>query len=170
MTTAATLSSLVNSSNRIVVPSGGLDFADMQTNLSGMTSEILDGYEVGTFVPTLRGASGGAHLTNMTGIYTKIGNICIARVEVANPGAYNNLSGSWYFDLPFSSSDYYQGGFVSWSRSIPTVASGTQLVVSVHQDRLYLAWNKNNGTESNYIDATVASDMLLGATAIYRIS
>tara|TARA_Y100000114_G_scaffold153319_1_gene173055 strand:+ start:453 stop:935 length:483 start_codon:yes stop_codon:yes gene_type:complete len=75
MSNARTLASLIDGSN-IVVPSGfGLDFS-ANANASGMTSEVLDDYEEGTW-----SNSGFSNLTNVsfstavqTGKYIKIGN------------------------------------------------------------------------------------------------
>lgn len=113
MTTAATLSSLVNSSNRIVVPSGGLDFADIQTAYSGTTSEILDGYEEGTWTITLHDANSGGNQSDYstTGTYVKIGNL--VTVTLNDSVTFTDYSGSpsnltstnvLFWSLPFTPS------------------------------------------------------------------
>ena len=54
MSNARTLASLIDGSN-IVVPSGfGLDFS-ASANVSGMTSEVLDDYEFGSWTPVMGG-------------------------------------------------------------------------------------------------------------------
>ena len=57
----------------------GIDFSQIQTNASGMTSETLDSYEEGTFTPAFANSSGStANISSQPAIrkgsYTKIGN------------------------------------------------------------------------------------------------
>lgn len=82
MSNARTLASLIDGSN-IVVPSGGINFSDIQTAASGTTSEILDGYEEGTWTPTY--VTDAGNLTTVTyhtsvtgGKYIKVGNLVYA--------------------------------------------------------------------------------------------
>lgn len=89
MSNARTLASLIDGSN-IVVPSGyGLDFS-ANANASGMTSEVLDDYEEGTWVPSLSGAtySSGTRY----GYYKKIGNLVIANCVFDNASVTSGSS------------------------------------------------------------------------------
>ena len=62
----------MNMQGNISVPSGsGIDFSG-HVNAAGMTSELLDDYEEGTWTPEV--ASVNAHHSR-TGQYTKIGNM-----------------------------------------------------------------------------------------------
>ena len=58
--------------------SDGIDFSS-NSNTSGMTSELLDDYEEGTFEPIFRGASGTfntvVYHSDTGGRYTKVGNL-----------------------------------------------------------------------------------------------
>lgn len=89
--------------------SPGIDFSQIQTNASGMTSETLDAYEEGTFTPRLNGYTGSAYanVTNTTshdpGRYIKVGR----RVTVFIHYEYTSMpigqSRPWYiYDLPFT--------------------------------------------------------------------
>ena len=69
----------INTGNLVIGTSGkGIDFS-ADGNAAGMTSEVLDDYETGTFTPTLTfgGASVGItyNTTKTYGWYTKIGNV-----------------------------------------------------------------------------------------------
>ena len=57
--------------------SGGVNFSD-NANAAGMTSELLDDYEEGTWTPEFRGTTGSEGTSNTTvygATYTKIGNM-----------------------------------------------------------------------------------------------
>jgi len=65
----------------------GIDFSGAQTNQAGMTSELLDAYEEGTFTPTLTkwspGNMSGVSYTTQQGRYTKIGDIVHVKINLS---------------------------------------------------------------------------------------
>jgi hypothetical protein len=70
----------VGTGNLVIGTSGkGIDFS-ADGNAAGMTSEVLDDYETGTWTPTI--ATGTASMTEAT--YTKVGNIVYATANVNN--------------------------------------------------------------------------------------
>ena len=90
----------VNTGNLIIGTSGkGIDFS-ASGNVGGMTSELLDDYEEGSFSPTLANGNNGYRFQQ--GTYTKIGNLVTftAYIETsATPPSGNLVFGS----LPFTS-------------------------------------------------------------------
>ena len=88
--------------NLSVASGHGIDFS-AGGNAAGMTSELLDDYEEGTFTPNVYGAgSNNSTWTTKTGEYTRIGNTvtCQIRIDHGNSGTANGnltLSG-----LPFA--------------------------------------------------------------------
>ena len=73
---------------------------------SGMTSQVLDDYEEGTFTPSYAGQTTNPTVTyisaNTEGYYTKIGNIVICNLEVRT-SAYSGGSGTLFIEgLPFT--------------------------------------------------------------------
>ena len=121
MSNARTLASLIDGSN-IVVPSGyGLDFS-ANANASGMTSEVLDDYEEGTWNPGITGGTvtGGT----VTGSYTKVGRLVSLTAEF-NAVTVSSVSGfSYIAGFPFSSG----------STSVGNMAHST--MTSVGQSRI----------------------------------
>lgn len=99
MSNARTLASTINSSSQIVVPSGGINFADIQTAASGTTSEILDGYEEGTWNLTLPNAVSATFTKYGDARYTKIGDIVHAYFNIYING--NTDSENVRATLPF---------------------------------------------------------------------
>ena len=53
---------------------GGIDFSALGTPAGGMTSELLDRYEVGTWTPVITGPTSISYDPQI-GLYTRIGNI-----------------------------------------------------------------------------------------------
>jgi hypothetical protein len=63
-----------NSTGNLAFPSGsGIDFS-ATSDTGGMSSELLDDYEEGTFTPAFRN-DGNSTYSNQYGFYTKIGNL-----------------------------------------------------------------------------------------------
>lgn len=98
----------------------GIDFS-ANPNAPGMTSELLNDYEEGTFTPSLAVASGSLTFSDQGSRYTKVGRL-------VNAGGYINVSVAnlpsgalTITDLPFANANYYTavtltlftGGFVS---------------------------------------------------------
>jgi len=69
--------------------SGGVNFS-VNANAAGMTSELLDDYEEGTWTPTLAGHYGTYGMTftqgTRVGKYTKVGNLVTLSMEINNAG------------------------------------------------------------------------------------
>ena len=87
-------------------------------DLSGMTSELFDDYEQGSFTPTLQTSINTAGNTQSTGNYVKIGNMVYASgwVITSNATTFDGVaSRSLRISLPFTAvntANLYQG---SWS-------------------------------------------------------
>ena len=94
---------LIHNGNLEVAAGHGIDFSS-NTNLSGMTSELLDEYEEGTYAPNLRTQVGGNLTMGMSLFsYTKIGNLVHVggRINIANQ-TLGTRSGPILIDWPFA--------------------------------------------------------------------
>ena len=84
----------------------GIDFS-ATSDASGMSSELLDDYEEGSFTPTLQMDGGGASLgyNFNIGRYTKIGNNVHVELDILINAVNSNGSGSYLKlnGLPFTS-------------------------------------------------------------------
>ena len=89
----------LDTGNLVIGTSGkGIDFS-ANANESGMTSELLDDYEEGTFTAGITGASGHAY-SAQTATYTKIGRLVVANftyVLSTAPTSGSNI----YVVMPF---------------------------------------------------------------------
>mgnify|MGYP001626709300 CR=1 FL=1 len=94
---------LIHNGNLQVAAGHGIDFSS-NTNLSGMTSELLDEYEEGTYTPNLRTTTGGSLSMGMNKFsYTKIGNLVHVggRINIASQSV-SGRSGPILIDWPFA--------------------------------------------------------------------
>tara|TARA_Y100000310_G_C20630298_1_gene788280 strand:- start:749 stop:1363 length:615 start_codon:yes stop_codon:yes gene_type:complete len=68
----------INAGNVVIGTAGkGVDFSQSQTPAAGMTAEILDSYEEGTWTPNLTASTvTWTYNGTQNGYYTKIGNVC----------------------------------------------------------------------------------------------
>lgn len=85
----------------------GIDFSQIQTNASGMTSETLDSYEEGTFTGRFNNQDDDATVShgNQTGYYVKVGSLVhfslyFDDIDVTSTGSINTAH---IFGLPFTS-------------------------------------------------------------------
>ena len=115
MSNARTLASLIDGSN-IVVPSGfGLDFS-AKANVSGMTSEILDEYEFGSWTPTMGGQN------QPTCYYCKVGRLVMLQGDIT---LHSSTTTTFLMTgIPFNAAGGTYGtvsvGYVSNSRTAVT--------------------------------------------------
>ena len=98
----------INKYGNLTFPSGqGIDFS-ADGNSGGTTSELLDDYEEGTYVPTMYGESSTTsftlHSSEQNLSYHKIGNMVTVhgRIRINS----NNFSGAAYMTLPFTAASH----------------------------------------------------------------
>ena len=122
----------VKTGNLVIGTSGkGIDFS-ADGNAAGMTSEVLDDYEEGTWTPTFALSSGSVTYTTQTGNYTKIGRKVTAVfhvvINVSTSGVFATLE-----SLPFTAANNNYGGtsfsafdgtFSGYSNLLGLTASG----------------------------------------------
>ena len=115
----------------------GIDFSQIQTNASGMSSETLDSYEEGTWTPTTAGDSTGA-IANASGFYTKMGNTVVCSFSFS---LTNNFTNGEIGGLPFTPKDIgpnFNGAFLNTS-------ADRAFIVQNHNSRL-VSYKISNGT------------------------
>ena len=109
MTTAVKLSELINgNSSQIVVPSGGIAFTDLDSSNDSATANEAyvmgqDGYETGTWTPSVAyGSISGTSIT-YTGRYTLVGNkLTIYMRATSSSGNLQVSSYVGFSGLPFA--------------------------------------------------------------------
>jgi hypothetical protein len=103
---SSTANVTVTSGNLVIGTSGkGIDFS-ADSSAAGMTSELLDDYEEGTWTPTISSATGVCTLSSAVGNYTKIGRMVYVNWRVTfSTDATVGTSTLTFGGLPFTSSE-----------------------------------------------------------------
>jgi|APSaa5957512535_1039671.scaffolds.fasta_scaffold09697_2 hypothetical protein len=134
----------VNTGNLVIGTSGkGIDFS-ATPNITGTSSELLDDYEEGTFIPTI--SSGTFTYANCH--YTKVGNM-VTITMYAN--GISGGSGTLQFgSMPFSSNTSYFGAVKMYAVSMSADnyavrISGTN--VTIDTSKSGVAWGAVNHSE-----------------------
>ncbi|MEK9895756.1 MAG: hypothetical protein VW518_04930, partial [Burkholderiaceae bacterium] len=136
--------------NIVMAAGKGIDFS-ANANASGMTSELLDDYEEGTWTPTLYYQTAGTSsftFSNRTGTYTKIGRLVTVVFQIAlSAFSKGTASGELRISgLPFSAAStpaHNVGAVMGYGT--PWTA-GTAPLVSQSADYIRLLVTVSNGT------------------------
>lgn len=165
----------VGSGNIVIGTAGkGIDFSNQSNPTAGMTSELFDHYEEGTFTPTLTCATSGTitlDSSNNTGSYTKIGRQVTVTTRFAI-SSQSSPSGDIRFHLPFTSntqseneSEFY--GTV-WYYQL-TSTSDIQFVFQVVSNTNYGRIQKmeNDGGATSSVSSSDLANSFYGYTVTY---
>lgn len=148
----------------------GIDFS-ADPHAAGMTSELLDDYEEGTFTPSYGGSTSDPTITYgaRNGRYVKIGSLVQATVELETNSVSGGSGNLILKGLPFAAlNDRYVGaavvgyatafttkcprsGFVAIGSSTVTLTSDTS---ATGQEQISTA-NLTNGVGQNYLIMTI---------------
>jgi hypothetical protein len=127
----------INNGNLVIGSAGqGIDFSNQASPASGMTGELLDRFEVGTWTPTEGGSWATWDVSTVIGTYVRIGDSVTVWGQLGG-GTVDPGGTSVYIDgLPFSNTGIQGVGPVSKGASLASVfgnllASGTTLYPDV---------------------------------------
>ena len=107
-TTDGTTNLTIADGNLVVGTAGhGIDFS-ANSNLAGMTSELLDTYEEGTWTPTFSSSGATFVYNHQSGSYQKVGNTVHVQFYITLSGTNSSgLSGNAItINLPFTATGY----------------------------------------------------------------
>ena len=165
----------VTNNGRVQV-NDGIDFS-LTSNAAGMTSELLDDYEEGSWTPILTGYSGGNTQTYavQVGSYTKIGREVTAHFEVklSNKG---NISGSYTLiqGLPFNHAGSRAGsGTINFFSNLNSNISsmGLEGGGGIANSFWVTAVNSTGNTGMSYINTSnISNSTNIVGTLHYRVS
>jgi hypothetical protein len=144
---------IVNGNLVIGTAGKGIDFsADGQA--AGMTSELLDDYEEGTWTPTWTPAAGsGATINVANGYYTKVGNLVTVVFRLGTNGHGTSSGNITIGGLPFasSSSANNQGVMSGGLAANMSITAGESLVGQVNVGATTVnpvLWKATTGTQT----------------------
>ena len=161
--------------NGLSFPSGyGIDFSATGDS-SGMSSELLDDYEEGTWTPTITGYNGGSTQTYSTqnGNYIKVGRLVVANFYVAlsNKG---NIAGNYsgIGGLPYATETSVGGtGVINRYSNLASAVSGVQLEMGggINNWGWLTRTNGTQGTADGYMNTSqLQNNTWFMGTLIYR--
>lgn len=129
----------------------GIDFS-ANTHAAGMTSELLDWYEEGTFTPTLQGSTGNPTptYTAQVGTYTRIGNIVYVWIQVYTSAVSGGTGDLRIGDLPFSTNASYGARFIVTCTRVDFSATATYVNAAVDgsSNKIYLTETNDNSNDT----------------------
>ena len=153
--------------NLVIGTSGnGVDFS-AAGDAGGMTSELLDDYEEGTFTPTISGPTSISY-SEQYGRYVKIGKLVTVNVRIQ----FSGTSSSGYFKiqgLPFAGASgtgetYGSGGITYCNVPLSTVNYDPYIGTSSTDIQFY---QKNSG--GNITLSSNCSNAYMGLAAFYYV-
>lgn len=141
--------------------SPGIDFSQIQTNKTGMTSETLDSYEEGTWTPQIgiAGSTSGLTYSYQLGVYSKIGNIVQVGAYVVLSSKGSNTGHVSVRNFPFASrnvSNLYVYPYVSLSNCTSTLTAAGSLEFGPGASAATITRNTTGGW--SYLDNTVINN------------
>ena len=133
----------ISSGNLVLASGNGIDFS-ANANVTGMTSELLDDYEEGTWTPTITDLSLGNG--SITGHYTKTGNIVHVSFSL-NGGSTTTFTSTMtgIFGLPFTNA----------------LAGNSGLLTASNLSNNWLGYTQqySTGSGTNYIQWVTSSNV-----------
>ena len=150
----------INNGDLVIGTAGdGIDFT-ANTPAAGMTSQLLDWYEEGTWTPT--DASGASlTLTVTSARYTRIGRQVTAQFDITYPNTANT-STQLISGLPFTPASQNYGGFVTYT----THANALNLLVYVSGGTGYVSFRLAAGG-SNNTNAAYSTNVIRGVLVYF---
>jgi hypothetical protein len=151
--TAGTESMRIESGGDVSITDGNLKFASghgidfsANSNAGGMTSELLDTYEEGTYTPAISDGGSNTQTFNAQGRYVKIGrNVQVQfLLQFSGVGNSNHLK----FNMPFTglNNGSLGGGVCIWS-NLPGIDGHGSVVLAVQANTATIACH--HGVDSN---------------------
>ena len=139
---------IIKNNGNVQIPDGdlevasghGIDFSAV-SHAGGMTSELLDSYEEGTFTPYIRGTGGSAGSYaqfGLNGKYTKIGNMVHFTMQsvLSNKGSY---------------SGNFKWGGLPFTAAASNYAVAINMYPSTNVDGVMRTARVNNGQDFGYV-------------------
>jgi hypothetical protein len=170
LSAAPTLSGDVTLSTGNLIPNTALKGINFTANtpLAGMTSQLLNSYEEGTFTPFISFGGGVVGITynTQTGLYTRVG-----RVVTVSGHIYLNTKGSstGVFELkglPYTSNSY--AVVLITYRSGITYTGQLQAYLNASEARVTISTISTVGTGTNLTDTAVANNLQFYFSCTYH--
>ena len=112
----------IHDGNLVFETSGtGIDFSATTDPASGMTSELFDNYEEGSWSPVIQNTTSAPSYSNQVGRYTRIGRVVYAQgfIQTSSTATYANGNERLFINgLPYARSSTHSVGYVAAQGSV----------------------------------------------------
>lgn len=171
--TVGTDSNVTVKSGNLVVGTAakGIDFS-ANTHAAGMTSELLNWYEEGTWTPTFTSGITSPTYSTQNGAYTRVGRIVyfMFRLELsAGTGAAAILQ---IGGLPFTVSGAFRGGAACFAYAAGTIVSSTSTnlpTINCNAGSATMSFYKTDGVAFNGSDLATAANFSADISGWYFV-
>jgi hypothetical protein len=159
------------SGNVVLASAQGIDFS-ATSHPAGMTSELLNDYEEGTFSPTIVGSTtaGTATYSAQIGSYTKVGNIAQVQIYLAWSG-HTGTGNMRVEQLPFTQytvTDYHASPAIGFFVNIALTAGNIpQAYGSPNTTRINIGQIPTGGGAFSSCPVDAAGELMM--TMVYRV-
>jgi hypothetical protein len=160
--------------NNLNISSGyGINFS-ASANTAGMTSEVLDDYEEGTWTPDLKSLNGSSvtHNTGTTkGYYTKIGDLVTVSGTIQWTSNGSNANGGYTViaGLPYSCKSVTSGRCTGSFGAINGIADAENLNLIIDPGNQFIYITRQSGTTYYHSTTISASGAIYGFQITYRV-
>ena len=158
----------VNTGNLVIGTSGkGIDFS-ADGNAAGMTSEVLDDYEEGTWTPAVSfgNASVGLTYADRTANYTKVGSLVTITAYILLSSKGTSTGQLIISGLPFSASNYT--ATASFFNRL-SFADNPQTFINNNDTRIKYYEIANSGTVSTLLDSNCLNNTEIMISGTYQV-
>jgi len=170
-----TIGAGMNVQGNITFASGaGIDFSG-NANASGMTSELLDDYEEGTFTPQLYSNGATFSYSVQLGSYVKIGSFVYLQFNITLSNRTGTLTNTVFLDnIPFNTKNVdnslYSGGHIGHYFNI-NLNSGSTIAYqlpAVSASQLELKEVGDNLGENSIVASELGTNAVIRGSIMYR--
>ena len=156
-----------NGNLKVGTAAKGIDFS-ANTGAAGMTSELLNWYEEGTWTPDLKfgGANTGITYSSRSGTYTRIGRMVHARATIVLSSNGSASGGATVTGLPFNcavttAASIYQDG-IAYTGTLNVAVEGTV-------DRFTIQQVSEAGANSNLARTNFSNTASFTLSVCYQV-
>jgi len=149
--------------------SGGVNFS-ANSNASGMTSELLDDYEEGTWTPVYSaGTNPTVSYNTQDGKYTKIGQTVAFNCRLATNSTSGGSGSVYITGLPFANSKISAGAVVGayWTGETPMKFRVVSSSLFLYYRSSLTSNDLNNNTQTNDFNTSGSGGNLVEITGVY---
>lgn len=138
----------LNATDNVVIGTAGkgIDFS-ANTHAAGMTSELLNDYEEGTFTPSITGGATNITYVARVGSYTKVGRLVTFSLNIVVSAASSAAANFKVGGLPFTAGGFGSGSFAYDNGTFVNSTTTNMPMIFVTSGTTEMSFFQGNGTQ-----------------------